>query len=86
MNDQVFYNLEKEISKNYQLMNHQKESNTQLEKNQKEIIQDIQIMLDVVDNEQFEFQNNLYKQKNNKHDTKRTDNNNFKSQSKHNKS
>lgn len=81
MNDKVFFNLEQEISKNYLQMNHKNESNIQLEIDQKDIIKNIQIMMNIVEKEQFQFQNNLHKQSNHQNGQNQIDQGEDKSQS-----
>lgn len=73
MNDKVLYNLENEISKYYNQMNYQNESNFKLENEQKEMIKDIQIMLDIVDKEQMNFQDKYFHKKNNSHNNNESD-------------
>ena len=61
MNDKIYFNLETEISKNYKMLKVKQSHNDQLESEQKEVLNNINLMLEVVQNEQREMDGNYMK-------------------------
>lgn len=53
MNDKIYFNLESEISKNYQVVLKARKTNKKLEEEQLSILKDIDLMFDVIKNEQM---------------------------------
>lgn len=52
MNDKIYYNLESEISKNYQVVLGKRHNNKKLQEEQLKILKDVDLMFDVIKSEQ----------------------------------
>ena len=52
MNDKIYFNLESEISRNYKQVDNKRKKNDILDQEQRMILKDIGLMLEIVQNEQ----------------------------------